>query len=346
MDITADVNETLSIALGDVDRDGTLDVVAGNGGTSNQPNRLYRNPVVGVYHTAHGWATSLRVDTETDPFNNVTLAPTATLPANTDVDFWVSNNGGLRWFLARPGVRLDFPTSGTDLRWRAELHSLSPVLTPSIDQILLERGPQRAGDRVWEDLDGDGVQDAGEPGVANVLVGLYDDLGNPLDATITDGNGNFSLGGTLPAGSYFVQFAPPFDFVLTLQNLGGDDALDSDADPVTWRTSVFTFSDLTDETKWDAGLIPFCFAPDEPVFISGMRLTTDGNNYPILDFQDPNQPSQITGYNIYRADDPVLVFDPASLFASDIIDMDEATANKQWVDTSGDVPRAASGITR
>jgi hypothetical protein len=33
------------------------------------------------------------------------------------------------------------------------------------------------GDFVWEDIDGDGVQDAGEPGIENVTVTLQDDNG-------------------------------------------------------------------------------------------------------------------------------------------------------------------------
>jgi hypothetical protein len=51
--------------------------------------------------------------------------------------YWLSNNGGDRWFIVRPGVSFVFPTSGMDLRWRTELHSLSPGLTPRIDQLFI-----------------------------------------------------------------------------------------------------------------------------------------------------------------------------------------------------------------
>jgi hypothetical protein len=47
----------------------------------------------------------------------------------------LSNNGGGKWFIVQPGVMFIFPTTGTDLRWRAELHSLSPARTPRVDQI-------------------------------------------------------------------------------------------------------------------------------------------------------------------------------------------------------------------
>ena len=52
---------------------------------------------------------------------------------------------------------------------------------------------------------------------------------------------------------------------------------------------------------------------------------------------DPNQSDQVTGYDVYRSSDPATPPSTWPLVASDIIDMDEATPNKQWVDTSGDV---------
>jgi hypothetical protein len=65
-------------------------------------------------------------------------------------------------------------------------------------------------------------------------------------------------------------------------------------------------------------------------------MTVDGNGYSVLHFMDPNQPDQVTGYNVYRSPDPGLPHDQWTLLASDVIDMDEGTPNKQWVDTTGD----------
>jgi hypothetical protein len=39
---------------------------------------------------------------------------------------------------------------------------------------------QQLADFVWEDIDGDGVQDAGEPGIENVTVTLQDDNGKRI----------------------------------------------------------------------------------------------------------------------------------------------------------------------
>ena len=59
------------------------------------------------------------------------------------------------------------------------------------------------GDTVWLDLDGDGVQDAGEPGIPGVTVYLYDGDGNLIGTTVTDANGNY-LFTNLPPGVYTV----------------------------------------------------------------------------------------------------------------------------------------------
>jgi hypothetical protein len=129
-DISADAHGTISVALGDVDGDGLLDLVAGNDGI----NRLYQRR---LYHTARGAAGSLRVDAESNPIIHITLTAATTLPAHTGVTYWLSNNGGARWFQVRPGVNFVFPTTGTDLRWRAQLHSLSPIRAPRLNQLTL-----------------------------------------------------------------------------------------------------------------------------------------------------------------------------------------------------------------
>lgn len=68
------------------------------------------------------------------------------------------------------------------------------------------------GDRVWFDVDGDGVQDAGEPGFANVRVdvlyaGADATFGTADDETVTrttDANGDY-LATRLPGGQYRVS---------------------------------------------------------------------------------------------------------------------------------------------
>ena len=63
--------------------------------------------------------------------------------------------------------------------------------------------PASLGDKVWFDTDEDGVQDAGEAGVANVIVKLYNCNNTLVATTTTDANGNY-LFSNLTAGSYYV----------------------------------------------------------------------------------------------------------------------------------------------
>jgi uncharacterized repeat protein (TIGR01451 family) len=59
-------------------------------------------------------------------------------------------------------------------------------------EVLCEQPPVEIGNLVWEDDDGDGIQDAGESGIANVTVELIDTAtSNVITSAVTDGNGNY-----------------------------------------------------------------------------------------------------------------------------------------------------------
>ncbi|HET9298752.1 MAG TPA: ELWxxDGT repeat protein [Candidatus Polarisedimenticolaceae bacterium] len=77
---------------------------------------------------------------------------------------------------------------------------------------------------------------------------------------------------------------------------------------------------------------PPCSAPDAEVHISLMTL--DANGKPVLHYTDPNPPSEVTGYNVYRASSPQ---GPWTMIGSNVVDMDAGTANVQYVDETGDV---------
>lgn len=90
------------------------------------------------------------------------------------------------------------------------------------------------GDFVWEDMNANGIQEAGEPGIANVGVELLQG-GVVVSTTTTNALGLYQFG-NLPLGTYAVRMAEIPGWRVTLQNQGSDDQLDSDIDPVT-RTS-------------------------------------------------------------------------------------------------------------
>lgn len=122
------------------------------------------------------------------------------------------------------------------------------------------KGPARIGDFVWLDIDRDGIQDPGEIGIPNVMVILSGNTNDPYaDTTFTNANGIY-LFNVPPPGTYKVTFIPPAGTTLMLspQNQGSNDALDSDADPVTFMTQ-FVFVTYGDEDlTLDAGFFPKC----------------------------------------------------------------------------------------
>ena len=98
------------------------------------------------------------------------------------------------------------------------------------------RGTASIGNFVWHDIDGDGAQDAGEPGIPAVGVtitwhGIDGALGGGDDLVVTattDANGGYSVG-NLPAGAYTVTITTatlPDNFTQTfdLDGIGGASA--------------------------------------------------------------------------------------------------------------------------
>ncbi|NCC37594.1 MAG: hypothetical protein EOM24_37135, partial [Chloroflexia bacterium] len=126
----------------------------------------------------------------------------------------------------------------------------------------------RLGDRVWLDVDGDGIQDASETsGIAGVTVTIYSAVTNePLDSdlatggippltTTTDANGIYTFT-RLISGTYYLVFGNiPFEYAISPPNQGANDANDSDVNPVDLQTTTITLTDNTDLT-WDLGLYP------------------------------------------------------------------------------------------
>jgi hypothetical protein len=173
------------------------------------------------------------------------------------------------------------PFYATDVKWfkvifpgrgaiaKVELCSAPPPEAPKL------------GDRIWNDLDNDGEQDAGEPGIANVVVELYTPQGSYLEQTTTNDSGyyfftdlapddykvkialsNFQGGGTLAGYSY-----SPI-------NAAADD-VDSDFNPSNHYVIV-TLPPNSDNLTVDGGLYlyqPTNVTPDQQAELD----YTDGN---------------------------------------------------------------------
>ena len=91
------------------------------------------------------------------------------------------------------------------------------------------------GDRVWNDANGNGIQDTGETGVAGVTLqlkgagadGVFGTTDDISRTTTTDANGNY-LFGNVAWGQYKVAMTLPTGLGLTTANVGSNDAVDSD----------------------------------------------------------------------------------------------------------------------
>ena len=83
------------------------------------------------------------------------------------------------------------------------------------------------GNRVWKDVDRNGVQGGGEPGIANVVLtitkadgtAVKDVNGKSVKSTKTDANGVY-LFGNLPPGSYKVTVVAPHGYSATKTGAG------------------------------------------------------------------------------------------------------------------------------
>jgi len=122
---------------------------------------------------------------------------------------------------------------------------------PYIDAAMWQ--PVAIGNLVWNDLNRNGIQDAGEPGLAKVQVELYDLESNLISTTTTDNNGNYIFENQRP-NFYYVKFIKPSGYQFSPQYAGTNPAIDSDAFPVNGETAPREFTSGTVYIDLDAGM--------------------------------------------------------------------------------------------
>jgi choice-of-anchor B domain-containing protein len=100
------------------------------------------------------------------------------------------------------------------------------------------------GNFAWDDLNEDGIQDPGEPGIEGVEVLLLPDSQSAVASVWTGPDGLYEFR-DIPAGNYRLQFKPPADgitrYMATITD-NGDDELDSDIAKVdnAYKTAVIS----------------------------------------------------------------------------------------------------------
>lgn len=198
-------------------------------------------------------------------FNGDPIAATATDDAGL-YEFHGLPEGAysLRFALPTPDWRFTTRHAGSDETLDSDVDPASGTTDPitlaagqierSIDAGLLDPGPPGSlGDLVWLDANQDGIQDPGEAGVADVHVVLLDDAGAMIDEELTDLDGLYLFDGLLP-GDYRIRFVLPGGVEFSTPDAGGDDTVDSDADPLTGESPIVAVG-LEANVTVDAGLV-------------------------------------------------------------------------------------------
>lgn len=161
---------------------------------------------------------------------------------STAMDEYDVNENGIAWWNNTTGVRdkaYMIYDGNVDVT-QGKASGLGDI------ELLSDAAPIEIGNRVWEDTDADGVQDAGEPALGGVTVTLCDVAGTPIPGATatTDGNGNYYFstatgtntasaiyGLNLSFGTAYILKFPTTNGTksLTGKDLGGNDLVDSDA---------------------------------------------------------------------------------------------------------------------
>ena len=196
---------------------------------------------------------------------------------NNDVD---SDNNGVT--LVNGEVRTNFITLAAGTEPTTDGDGANGNLTLDIGLA----GNSVIGDFVWNDLNGNGLQDNGEPGIKGVVVKLTMPNGTVLTTT-TNANGNYSFTNLAP-GTYTVTFVTPAYYNPTIENVGNNDNIDSD--PVNGKVTVTIIGTQVNNTV-DAG-----FSDDIDDDDDGIIDLVEGHGYDglkdcdgdgILNYMDP-----------------------------------------------------------
>ncbi|WP_282942288.1 SdrD B-like domain-containing protein [Paenibacillus sp. RC67] len=150
-----------------------------------------------------------------------------------------------------------------------KIHTIDAGLIPPKGKI---------GDKVWLDKNGDGLQDANEPGLGEVTVNLYDKNGYLMATTVTSGTGLYEFN-HLTSGDYVVEFVLPTGLAFTTKGDGSKREIDSDAD-AAGKTGIISLAQDEVNLTIDAGIL-------EPNSSLGNRVWLDDNRNGLQDAGEP-----------------------------------------------------------
>lgn len=269
---TADLgaNEGVTIAL-DLDQDGIFDAVVGTHyGNTISDIAVFEFTDFGLFAPL----TPIAYGNEIGSLGTAPISPTADAP---DLVFTIANfselpgNDGSLSF----GINANMGGGADGNIGEDSIGEFAVPIAVELDA--------RIGDFVFEDSNANGIQDADEPGIADVTVRLLDEGGDVLEETATDADGEFNF--TVPPGTFIVEFVAPEASSITEPEQGDDRATDSNPDPLSGRTPLITVGPGDEDLTIDAGIVPFNPAP-----AISIEKSTNGE-----DADDPTGPTLVVG---------------------------------------------------
>ena len=135
------------------------------------------------------------------------------------------------------------------------------------------------GDLLFDDLNGDGIRQSGEPGVASQTVYAYNEAGSLAGQATTDASGNYKICGLAP-GKYSVSFTKPANSNFTVQGVGNDR---SNVNPATGVAPAVTITNA-DILTVDAGIVRTTVAT---TYCLGDFVWLDNNGNGVQDSGEP-----------------------------------------------------------
>ncbi|MGB4958370.1 MAG: SdrD B-like domain-containing protein, partial [Saprospiraceae bacterium] len=109
------------------------------------------------------------------------------------------------------------------------------------------------GDFVWDDLNNNGLQDAGEPGIAGISISLVSEAGTIQSTTQSTAQGNYSFT-DVPVGKYRLSFSGLAGYVFAMNDMTST-TLNSKPDAATGITALLDFGTIQNFSNIDAGYV-------------------------------------------------------------------------------------------
>ncbi|MGI5436896.1 SdrD B-like domain-containing protein [Streptomyces shenzhenensis] len=231
---SADARPTTTFEGGDINRacrgGNHMFVLDGNGGCTNngtpEIREFYPGDTMGMHQEISEGGLALSKVETTIPFTAMDPIP--------------KTGSGVRWVDRTTGNA----NPATDGNYLNDTFGKSRGIADL--EVLCDEAPLQIGNRVWKDLDEDGIQDPGEEPVVGATVNLYDADGKKIGTAVTNERGEYYFDSTVtnnvkpedfPYGkTYTVKMDNPADFqaggVLdgwkpTRPNQGDNDQVDS-----------------------------------------------------------------------------------------------------------------------